>query len=190
MIPLFKTLVRSRLEYLCPLWNPSKITDIQTLESVQRNFTSKIYGFSEYDYWTRLKLLKLHSLQRRRERYIMIQMFKILKNDVPNNLNIQFVNSERKGLQAIIPPFPKNASGKNITLYEDSFAVKGPKLWNLLPTDTRDKDTLDRFKVSLSRFIDQFPDQPPVSGYTTTNSNSLLDWRNHGGHRHGSWPQL
>ena len=50
MIPLFKTLVRSRLEYLCPLWNPSKITDIQTLESVQHNFTSKIYGFSEYDY--------------------------------------------------------------------------------------------------------------------------------------------
>ena len=190
MMPLYKTLIRSRLEYLCPLWNPSKITDIQTLESIQRNFTSKIDGFSEYDYWTRLKLLKLHSLQRRRERYIIIQMFKILNKNVPNDLNVQFIDTERKGLQAVIPPFPRNASAKNITLYEDSFAVKGPKLWNLLPAETRGQDTLDRFKASLSKFIAQFPDQPPVSGYTTRNSNSLLDWRNHGGHLHGSWPQL
>ena len=189
MIPLYKSLVRSRLEYLCPLWNPCKITDIQTLESVQRNFTSKIYGYSDYDYWSRLKLLNLHSLQRRRERYIIIQIFKILHNSVPNNINVQFTTSERKGVQATVPPFPKNASAKNITLYENSFAVKGPKLWNLLPVETRDHNKLETFKTSLSKFLDQIPDQPPVSGYTTAHGNSLLNWRNAGGPHHRSWPQ-
>ena len=29
MLTLFKTMVRSRLEYCCPVWNPSKITDIE-----------------------------------------------------------------------------------------------------------------------------------------------------------------
>ena len=108
---------------------------------------------------------------------------------MPNNINIQFTTSERKGLQAVIPPFPRNASAKNITLYENSFAVKGPKLWNLLPAETRDHNKLESFKTSLSKFLDQIPDQPPVSGYTTAHGNSLLDWRNAGGHHHGSWPQ-
>ena len=189
MLCLFKTLVRSKIEYLCPLWNPKKVTDIQTLESVQRNFTSKIIGYSEFDYWTRLKLLHLHSLQRRRERYIIIQMFKILHKINPNDLNIQFTTTERKGVLAIIPPFPKAASTKNTTLYEDSFAVMGPKLWNLLPIETRDLAKLESFKVSLSKFLDQFPDQPPVAGYTTLNGNSLLDWKLQAGHHYGGWAQ-
>ena len=32
MLTLFKTMVRSRLEYCCPVWNPSKITDIEAIE--------------------------------------------------------------------------------------------------------------------------------------------------------------
>ena len=44
MITLYKSLVRSLLEYCCPLWDPTKITDIQMLEGVQRTFTSRIGG--------------------------------------------------------------------------------------------------------------------------------------------------
>ena len=34
MIPLFKSLVRSRTEYCCPLWHPSKVDDIMKLEAI------------------------------------------------------------------------------------------------------------------------------------------------------------
>ena len=36
----FKTMVRSKLEYCCPLWRPTKVQDIKALENVQRNFTT------------------------------------------------------------------------------------------------------------------------------------------------------
>ena len=65
MMTLFNSLIRSRLEYLSPLWNPSKIEDIKTIEGVQRLFTSKISGLAQYTYWERLQKLKLMSLQRR-----------------------------------------------------------------------------------------------------------------------------
>ena len=66
---LYKSLVRCHLEYCSPLWNPSKISDIQNLESIQRTFTSKIAGLKDLHYWERLKKLSLLSLQRRWEQF-------------------------------------------------------------------------------------------------------------------------
>jgi ribonuclease P/MRP protein subunit RPP40 len=83
MLPLLKNLVRSQLEYACPIWSPTDSASIKSLESVQKKFTSKFKRFREYDeqlgmticttsYEDRLKTLKLDSLQRRRDRYTII----------------------------------------------------------------------------------------------------------------------
>ena len=188
MLTLFKAMIRSRTEYCCPLWNPTKICDIQTLESIQRTFTSRISGYSEYDYWTRLRFLNLYSLQRRRERYLLFHMFKILNDITPNDLQIQFKHSERRGTLAVVPPLVRNASAKHQSNYDASFSVMGPKLWNILPKTCRSSTSLYSFKSSLSKFLERIPDQPPVSGYCCSNNNSILQWRLQGGHQYDSWP--
>ena len=50
MLTLYKSMVRSLLEYCCPLWSPTKVTDILELENVQKLFTTKIAGMSELNY--------------------------------------------------------------------------------------------------------------------------------------------
>ena len=72
MLQLYKSMIRCRVEYCCPVWNPLNVQDIQNIEDIQRHFTRKIHGCKEIDYWERLKLLNLQSLQRRRERYLII----------------------------------------------------------------------------------------------------------------------
>ena len=180
MMFLYKTYVRSNLEYCCPLWNPSgpgSVSAIQKLEAVQRTFTSKIKSLENLNYWERLKALNLMSLQRRRERYIIIYMWKILTSKAPNDLRVSFYVSQRSAVRAVVPHIPSQRS--NATLFDKSFSVLGPKLWNILPKDcTLLMDSLQKFKKHLGVFISEFPDLPPTRGYFSPNSNSLIDWAN------------
>ena len=48
------------------------------LEQIQRSFTSKLEGLNELNYYQRLKKLDIYSLERRRDRYIILYIFKIL----------------------------------------------------------------------------------------------------------------
>ena len=176
MITLYTSMVRSRLEYCCPLWDPSSIEDIRTLETVQRSFTSKITTVKHLDYWARIKRLNLQSLQRRRERYSIMHMWKLLNHISPNDLNIQFTTSDRLGIKAKLQDSPKSSSRAMKSMYDRSFAIRGPRLWNILPKEVNSKTTLESFKISLSEFLDKFPDTPPVAGYSTQNGNSLLEY--------------
>lgn len=178
MVTLFKSMVRCKLEYCCPVWNPQKRADISAIESVQKNFTRRISSCKDLDYWKRLKKLKLLSLQRRRERYIIIQVWKILNGHAPNDVNITFRSLQRHGIRALVPPLNNRAQRSASSNYDNSFAVKGPQLWNILPKEVNEIETLDGFKAALGGFLDSFPDTPPVKGYPSSTSNSLLDDNN------------
>jgi hypothetical protein len=177
MLTLYKSLVRSHLEYCCPLWHPSKITDIQQLEGVQRTFTAKISGVQHLNYWERLKALKVMSLQRRRERYIILQMWKILHNLTPNDLNITFAAPSRLGLQAIVPSINKTSKQRHQSIYDNSFAILGPRLWNALPSSLSNSSfSQQQFKNRLTDYFNSIPDKPPIKGYCCQNNNSILNW--------------
>ena len=177
MTTLYKSLVRRTLEYCYPLWNPGKVTDIQLIEGVQRTFADQISTLQHLNYWERLAYLKLMSLQRRRERYVilMIMMWKILHKIVPNCCDIKFKMTSRNGIITVIPPLAKSSTLSNQTLYDRSFAVQGPKLWNNLSNTVKTAQSFDSFKISLLKFLALIPDNPQVSGYSYSWSNSLLD---------------
>nr|ADO22611.1 LIM class homeobox transcription factor Lmx [Mnemiopsis leidyi] len=71
MLTIWESLIRCKLEYCCPLWHPHRLEDVKTLENVQRFFTRHIAGMEGANYWERLSRLKLQSLQRRRDEYVM-----------------------------------------------------------------------------------------------------------------------
>ena len=184
MLPLYKTLVRSRAEYCSPLWNPAKIEDIKLVESIQRAFTSRIKEVRHLSYWERLAALKLMSLQRRRERYVIIQVYKTLNNLAPNDLGLEFYHTARRGLCCKVPPLVKHATQKQQKKYDESFRVTGAKLWNLIPPAIRQKTSLDSFKAALTKFLLLLQDFPPVPGISS--SNSLLTVLASGGPAQGA----
>ena len=67
-LPLYKTLIRSHLEYGNSVWHPYKFTYIEAWESVQRRATHMLPGIEDLTYEERLRKLKLPTLVYRRLR--------------------------------------------------------------------------------------------------------------------------
>ena len=128
MITPYKSLIRSLLEYCCPLWMGLNVNNIiRELESVQRSFTNKIKcPPSITNYWERLRHLHLMSLQRRRERYAILHVWKIVNGLVSNDLNMIFYDSPRFGITARIPSINRKHNQKARSLYDSSFSVLAP----------------------------------------------------------------
>ena len=185
MLHLYKSLIRSKLEYCCPLWDTTKVEDIITLESVQRFYTSKIYSVSHLHYYDRLKALKIMSLQRRRERYAIIMIYKIINLITPNDLQLQWIHSDRRGIRIKIPPITRNAKLKFITKFDDSFRVRAAMLWNTIPPNLTLKCSMDSFKNGLTKYLSSLPDRPPIQGYPSR--NSLLELNSNYRYEGGCW---
>ena len=75
---LYKSLVRPHLEYCVQAWRPSLVKDISLLESVQRRVTRMVPNINTLSYEQRLKYLNLTTLEMRRLRGDLIEVFKIL----------------------------------------------------------------------------------------------------------------
>ena len=173
MLTLFNSLVRSKAEYCCEVWSPHQIQDIVKLEQIQRSFTVKITGMKQYNYWERLKILGIKSLQRRREKIILIHLWKILNNIYPNTVSIKFKYNDRtSSIKAVLKSLPK-LKGSSATNYEESFEISSAKLWNILPPNLTTITSLTLFKLKLEQFLETIPDQPPLPGYPHTSDNSL-----------------
>ena len=116
------------------------------------------------------------SLQRRRERYIILQMWKLLHGVSPNDIGIKFQEKNRHGFKADVPKLVRTSLQHNQSLYDASFAVLGPRLWNTIPAYLTRVADFEQFKIQLTNYLFTIPDRPPIAGYIRQNSNSLLDW--------------
>ena len=151
--------------------------DVFFLEQIQRSFTNKIDGMKDFDYWTRLSKLGVMSLQRRREKLIVLLVWKIKNNLVPNDINLEFSTCERNGrTKAVLKPLPR-VSGKLLSSYEDSFLIKSAKLYNKLPSKLSDISSFSVFNSKLNKYLSFYPDLPPVQGYYHETKNSIRDYR-------------
>ena len=187
MLTLWESLVQSRLEYCSQLWSPTQTGDIQAIEMVQRSFIRKISGCGHLNYWQQLKYLKLYSLERRRERYRIIYVWRMLENQVPNIMSadgshekVRALWHPRRGRECCIDMVNRNAQRHVQNLIHASLPIHRQRLFNCLPPELRNLTgcSTDCFKRHLDMYLRSIPDEPQIPGYTAqrrADSNSLLD---------------
>ena len=178
MITLWKSLVAPILDYCSQLWCPTNPGQIQRLEMVQLNFFKKISGLDGLDYWQQLAALHMFSLERRRERYVCMYIWKILEGLVPN-FGITLSQNRRRGRYCTVPLVKKLSSHKTQSIRFNSMGVRGPRIFNSLPQHLRDMSccSIDVFKRALDQHLSTVPDEPRVPRlirYCSRSNNSLI----------------
>ena len=111
ILPLYKSLVRPHIEYCIQAWRPHLVKDISLIESVQHRATRMITSLKGLSYEQRLNALKLTSLETRRMRGDLIEVFKILKG-------FEDVNSSKFFKLA-----DTNLRGHNLKLFKSRFCT-------------------------------------------------------------------
>lgn len=148
-VMLFKSLVRSHLEYGQNVWSPYKIKHINLLEGVQRRATKLLPNLKHLPYSGRLKRLNLPTLVYRRHRGDMIETFKILHGIYENQCFPQLPRVSYSATRGHNFKLFKNRSAKSVR--QHFFTLRIVDTWNSLPYEVVNAPTVNVFKNRLDR---------------------------------------
>ncbi len=155
---LFRSLVRSHLEYANQVWAPHLKKHIEAIENVQRRATKQVPGLRELSYPERLKILDMPTLAYRRIRGDVIEAFKILSQDcgydkrVTGGLLKLSNNSNTRGHSLKL-----EHQRARLDVRKYSFTHRVVSLWNSLPESMISAPNIETFKRRLDR---AWRDQP------------------------------
>ena len=132
----------------CP---PGSSADSKLLEAVQSKATALVYGLKKLNSEERRKKLELMTLEQRRDRGDLIEVFnfKMLKGMTRIN-PIQFweVREARGG-----PRLVKEMAANGRKQRHNFFSYRVIQKWNLLPAEIKMAPSLDSFKNRLDERI-------------------------------------
>ena len=91
MLRLYKSLVRPHVEYCTSAWYPYYKKDIELIEKTQHRFSRLFPDLEDKPHHERLKNLSQWTIEERRNRADMIEVFKVMKGSSNVSLNLLFV---------------------------------------------------------------------------------------------------
>ena len=148
MMPVFLAHVRPILEFGSCAWNTGYIGDLKLLEGVQRRWTKKIHGLEDMSYLSRLRYLNLFSVKGRLLRADIIKCWKIFHDKCSIAPSDMFVLPSRSGLRGHKYKLAHRLS--HIECRKRFFTVRIVSVWNGLPSDVVELDSLSAFKNALA----------------------------------------
>jgi hypothetical protein len=146
-IKLYKSLVRSHLDYAVSVWSPHHMMCIEDIEKVQRRATKMVIECKGMNYSDRLRFLSLPTLAYRRVRADMIEVFKMLNGKYDQEVTPKLImshNSRTRGtslkLETVRARFDRR---------KYSFNDRIVCTWNSLPQDIVTASSVNSFKMKL-----------------------------------------
>ena len=142
-------MIRPHLEVANLIWQPKLIKHQKILENVQRIATRLVSGIKNLFYYERFKELNLSSLEYRRKRGTMIEMYKICYGSYDRNATAGlFVRNDRDSRGNACKVVVRSA---NLEMRKNFFTIRAPLDWKNLPQETVQSKTIDEFKWKLDK---------------------------------------
>ena len=156
---LYKSLVRPHLEFSSCAWNPHLKYNIDALERVQRRATKLVPELTDLSYSDRLKKLDLETLEYRRKRADLLEVYRITSGIHTLSQDCQCVKCPDKTM--LQPSLSTTTRGHSRKLQVQSasgprkhyFSTRVTSAWNSLSEKTVNSQNINSFKNNLSKEI-------------------------------------
>jgi ribonuclease P/MRP protein subunit RPP40 len=148
------------------VWNPSTLVDTLKLESVQRRASKRIRSLRKLGYTARLARLDLTTLEIRRQRGDLIQVYKTINNletiTLCKPLTFTEANRSLRGHKLKLPFENFTSANSNnfascIARRENFLYSRVTALWNQLPESVVTARSLNSFKARLDKYLSTAP---------------------------------
>ena len=147
---IYKGFIRPHLEYAIQAWSPYLRRDIDCLEKVQRRATKMVNGLRNLPYESRLKRLKLTSLEKRRQRGDLIEAYKILTGK--ERVNPQcFFALDKRAYDTRGHELKLYTNRSRLDLRKNFFSQRVVSHWNNLPATVIKAESVNSFKNRLDQ---------------------------------------
>ena len=147
MVPLFKSLIRPILEYANAVWCPYKRKHIDRIEAIQRHFTKRVEGMKDMEYPDRLYTLRLPSLEFRRLRGDLIEMFKMTHEIYDPITTSSLLTLNPSSLRS--NDYKLTKPRVNSKSFQSFFTNRIINTWNSLPNSAVNVSTVNEFKNKI-----------------------------------------
>jgi hypothetical protein len=151
ILRLYKSLVRPHLEYCIQAWRPHLKKDIDVLEKVQRRATRMMEEGKGKPYEERLKLAGLTTLELRRVRADMLEVYKIMRGHEGLEESKFFNRQQNKITRGHSMTLRKERVYKDVSKF--SFGNRVVEEWNGLPEKVVRAESINIFKGHLDKFF-------------------------------------
>ena len=151
IVPLYKAIVRTHLEYCIQAWRPYRKKNIDNLERIQRRATKMIPELRYLSYESRLLQCVLKTLETMRLRGDQIEVFNIVNGyeDVDRNMFFKLKEVCRtRGHKAALV---KEQCRLDMRKYSSSQRVINQ--WNKLPNDCVNASSVNMLQNRIDRYL-------------------------------------
>ena len=150
---IYQSLIQSQFDYCSIVWGNCGITLQNKLQKLQ-NRAARVLTFSDYDADADrlLRILGWRKLIRQQQITRAIMIYKSLHGLAPEYLNSKFqlkapAYNLRNHENQVNVPLPRT------NYYKNSFTYSGATLWNSLPYDVRQIQSLEQFKRKVKQVL-------------------------------------
>jgi len=149
LLNLYKSVVRPHLEYCTSSWSPHYVKEKELLEKVQHRFTRMFPDLIKLPYLQRLRELKLWTLEERRIRSDLIEVYKIINGLSTISFDTFFEFSTNTTTRGHSLKLAKRRVTTDLRLH--FFSERVINIWNSLDEKTVKSSSLNVFKGNLER---------------------------------------
>ena len=151
MVKVIKSILRPKLEYAQVVWAPHLKKHVRKLERVQRAATKLVPNLQDKEYQERLRILNLPSLEERRKRGDMIQLYKCVTGmDKIDRDDFVVLDEERRTRDSHELKLRLPVCTTDVKKF--SFPVRSLRAWNSLPEDIVRARNVHSFKEKYDKW--------------------------------------